>query len=44
MYLCFDPMFVTAGTGDTVGPGDTLHGTMDTFRDSSQLQLALTWL
>ena len=34
----------TAGTGDTVGPGDTLHGTMDTFRDSSQLQLALTWL
>ena len=44
VYLCFDPMFVTAGTGDTVGPEDTLHGTMDTFRDSSQLQLALTWL
>ena len=30
--------------GDTVGPGDTLHGTMATFRHSSQLQLALTWL
>ena len=45
VYLCFDPMFVRVpGPGDTVGPGDTLHGTMATFRHSSQLQLALTWL
>ena len=45
VYLCFDPMFVRVpGPGDTVGPGDTLHATMATFRHSSQLQLALTWL